>query len=203
MIALVDYGAGNLGSVARAFAAIGYPVDITGDPPVVSRADRLILPGVGAFASCRHNLADRGLIEPIQAHLAAGRPFLGICLGLQLLLEESEEEAADHTRPRGLGIFPGTVRLLPGPGKVPQIGWNTLHVRPGHQVLGPADGRFVYFVHSYYADPRDRSLIAAETTYGLTFPAVLGRDNILACQFHPEKSGAVGLGILRRFCEAF
>jgi glutamine amidotransferase len=203
VIALIDYGAGNLGSVARAFAAIGHPVDITGDPRAIIRADRIVLPGVGAFASCMRNLAERGLVESILTHLAAGRPFLGLCLGLQLLLEESEEKAAGQANPRGLGIFPGVARVLPGPGKVPQIGWNTLHVRPGYPVLGPADGRFVYFVHSYYVDPSDRSLVAAETTYDLTFPAVLGRDNILACQFHPEKSGAVGLGILRRFCEAF
>ncbi len=202
MIALVDYGAGNLGSVARAFAAVGHPAEITDDPRRISRADRLILPGVGAFAASMEKLNARGLVEPILAHLAAGRPFLGLCLGLQLLLDESEEAAAENARPRGLGVFPGVVRLLPGPGKVPQIGWNTLRVRPGHPVLGPADGQYVYFVHSYYADPRDRSLVVAETTHGVTFPAVLGRGNILACQFHPEKSGAVGLGLLRRFCEA-
>ncbi len=202
MIAIVDYRLGNLASVQRAVAATGQRAEITDDPLVVARADRLILPGVGAFAAGMANLAASGLDEAIRVHVAAGRPFLGICLGMQLLMEGSEEAAPDGTKPAGLGLFAGTVKLLPGPGKVPQIGWNTLHTRPGHPMLGGVDGEFFYFVHSYYVEPRDPSLIAAETTYGLTFAAALQRENILAVQFHPEKSGAVGLGLLRAFCEA-
>ena len=137
MIAIIDYGVGNLASVQKAMAAIDQPAEITGDPARIAKADRLILPGVGAFAAGMANLSSRGLVEPVLAHVASGRPLLGICLGLQLLLEESEELSPDGTRPRGLGIFAGTVRLLPGPDKVPQIGWNTLRTNPGHPSLGP------------------------------------------------------------------
>lgn len=201
MTAIVDYRAGNLASVQRALAAIGHPAEVTSDARRIARADRLILPGVGAFAAAMASLTALGLVEPILAHISAGRPTLGICLGLQLLMEDSEELAPDGTRPLGLGIFAGTTRLLPGPGKVPQIGWNNLSVKSGHPVLAQADGQYVYFVHSYYVDPDDERLVAAETDYGRTFAAALARDNVLAVQFHPEKSGAVGLKLLRRFCE--
>jgi len=202
LIAIADYGLGNLASVARAMAAIGRPAKLTADPKAIAKADRLILPGVGAFAAGMANLAGRGLIEPIKEYIASGRPFLGICLGLQLLMETSEEGTSAVRQPAGLGIFAGTVRLLPGPGKVPQIGWNSLRTNGRHPLLQPLAGQYVYFVHSYYADPIDKSLVAAEADAGVTFAAALGRDNILAVQFHPEKSGAVGLDLLRSFCEA-
>lgn len=202
MIAIVDYRAGNLASVARALRALGRRAEITDDPRVIERAEGLILPGVGAFAAGMANLTMLGLVEPIRAYIASGRPFLGICVGLQLLMEESEEGTAADPRPKGLGIFPGRVRLLPRTLKVPQIGWNRLRVRRPHPYLGDLDGEYVYFVHSYYAEPEDPSLVVAETDYGLTFPAALGRENVLAVQFHPEKSGAVGLRLLSAFCEA-
>ena len=202
MIAIVDYGLGNLASVARAMAAIGHPAEVTGDPCAVARAARLILPGVGAFAAGMANLIALGLADPIRAHIEAGKPFLGICLGLQLLMAESEEGASETAVERGLGLFPGVARLLSGPGKVPQIGWNSLRVRRPHPFLGAVEGRYFYFVHSYYVDPADESLVVATTTYGMEFAAALGRGNVLAVQFHPEKSGRVGLDLLRTFCAA-
>ncbi|MGE5527624.1 MAG: imidazole glycerol phosphate synthase subunit HisH [Patescibacteria group bacterium] len=201
MIAVVDYGLGNLASVARALRAVGHPAEITGEAKTLARADRLVLPGVGAFGACMANLSARGLVEPILAHINAGRPYLGICLGLQILMEQSEEDAEGGAPPRGLGVFRGVARRLPGPGKVPQIGWNSLSIKKPYPYLAIRDGDYVYFVHSYYADPLDRSLILAEADYGLAFAAALGRDNILAVQFHPEKSGAVGLRLLKAFCE--
>lgn len=200
-IAIVDYGLGNLASVQRALAAVGHPARIEADPVRLARVDRMILPGVGAFAAGMTHLQERGLAEPILAHIHSGRPFLGICLGQQLLMEISEEMDPDGKKPKGLGVFAGWVRLLPGPDKVPQIGWNSISVRGRHPILSQADGAFVYFVHSYYVEPEDPAVVAAETTYGITFAAGIGRDNVLAVQFHPEKSGAVGLEILRRFCE--
>ncbi|MGQ9780243.1 MAG: imidazole glycerol phosphate synthase subunit HisH [Bacillota bacterium] len=202
MIVVVDYRAGNLASVVRALAAVGQKAEITNDPKKIAQARGLILPGVGAFAAGMANLAAAGLLAPIREYIASGRPFLGICLGLHLLMEESEEGTPDNPRPKGLGIFPGRVRLLPSTVKVPQIGWNKLRVHRPHPYLGPLDGEYVYFVHSYYVEPDDPSLVVAETDYGLTFPAALGRKNILAVQFHPEKSGAVGLRLLAAFCEA-
>lgn len=202
MIVVVDYGAGNLASVARAFRALDQRVEVSGDPRTVAAAGKLILPGVGAFAAGMANLAASGLIGPILEHIGAGRPFLGICLGLQLLMEYSEEGTPSEPRPRGLGLFRGGVRRLPGPGKVPQIGWNSLRLSSFHPWLTGLDGQYVYFVHSYYVDPADTSLVAAEADYGITFAAALGRDNLLAVQFHPEKSGPAGLGLLREFCRA-
>ncbi|MGE5598096.1 MAG: imidazole glycerol phosphate synthase subunit HisH [Bacteroidota bacterium] len=200
MIAVVDYGAGNLGSVARALRVLGEAPVIAADPETIAAADRLILPGVGAFAAGMANLTAGGLAEPIRTFIGSGRPFLGICVGLQVLLSESEEGTPENPRPRGLGIFPGRVRLLPGPGKVPQIGWNSLRLTRPHPLLDGLDGEFFYYVHSYYADPADRSLVAAETEYGIAFAAVLAHENVLAVQFHPEKSGRAGLRLLRAFC---
>ena len=202
MIAIADYGLGNMASVARAMKAIGHPAEVTGAPEAIAKASKIVLPGVGAFAAGMANLTTRGLAEPIVAHIKAGRPLLGICLGLQLLMEESEEGTPEDPRPRGLGLFPGSVRLLPGPSKVPQIGWNCLSVKSAHSYLSQVDGEYFYFVHSYYVDPVDRSLIVAETDYDIAFAAALGRDNVLAVQFHPEKSGSAGLRLLRAFCEA-
>lgn len=200
MIAVVDYGAGNLGSVTRALRVLGQEPIITADPEIIAAADRLVLPGVGAFAAGMANLTARGLAGPIRGYISSGRPFLGICVGLQLLLAESEEGTPEDPRPKGLGVYEGTVRLLPGPGKVPQIGWNALRLTRPHPLLDGLDGEHFYFVHSYYADPVDRALVAAETDYGIPFAAVLADGNVLAVQFHPEKSGLAGLGLLRAFC---
>ena len=202
MIAVIDYGMGNLRSVSKALESLGAAVRVTSDPADVARADKLILPGVGAFPAAMRELAARGLIAPIKAAIAGGRPYLGICLGLQLLFERSEEgEGAS-----GLGVLPGTVRRFADNRaglKVPHMGWNTVRRvggRPDCPVLRDIpDGSYVYFVHSYYADPADRAVVAAETEYGARFAALVWQDRLFATQFHPEKSQAVGLALLKNF----
>ena len=206
MIAIIDYGMGNLHSVNKALAYVGADPVITQDPDVLQRAAGAVLPGVGAFARAMEHLEEAGLIEPIRALLATGKPFLGICLGLQLLFETSEERfGADEPLPRGLGIIPGRVCRFPTndavPGlKVPQIGWNTLRFpRPSRLFNGIESGSWVYFVHSYYAAPDDPDVVAATTEYGFEYCSAVERDNVMAVQFHPEKSGRVGLHILSNF----
>jgi glutamine amidotransferase len=197
-IALVDYEAGNLHSVQKACTAVGLDVRVTGRPEEVAAADAVILPGVGSFPACMRRLRERGLVEVLQRHLAADRPFLGICLGLQLLFARGEEgEGAE-----GLAFFPGRVRRLRAPGrKIPHMGWNALHLRRADDPLftGVPEGSFVYFVHSYQAEPEDGDLVTATTDYGEELTAAVGRGAVRAVQFHPEKSSAVGLRILDNF----
>ena len=201
MIAIIDYGMGNLGSVRKALECLGYRVEITSDPGTVDQAAGLILPGVGAFGDGYQGLADRGLVDVVRKAAQSGRPFLGVCLGLQLLFEESEESPGCP----GLGILPGrVVRFSPKEQtglKVPHMGWNQITPVPGRvNPLLPADCRpYVYFVHSYYAVPAREEDVLAVCEYGVVFPAMAGRDNIFAVQFHPEKSQADGLAILERF----
>lgn len=194
---------GNLASVAKALARLGYEARLTSDAQTVSRAEKLILPGVGAFGAAMANLRKLDLVEPLQEYCASGRPFLGICLGMQLLMTRSDE-LGDWD---GLGVIPGEVSMFfkdstPPLGiKIPHIGWNSLEIVRNTALLrGIQDNANVYFVHSYHANP-PADAIAATCTHGQTFCAALSLDNIHAAQFHPEKSGAVGLRILRNFCE--
>jgi glutamine amidotransferase len=197
MIALVDYGMGNLGSVDKALRRVGCEVTVTQDAGAVRDARAVVLPGVGAFGDCMKNLTALGLAQPVRDSLAAGKPFLGICLGLQVLFEESEEAPGVS----GLGVLAGKVERFRHRLKVPHIGWNQITVRgerPPH-LAGIADGSFVYFVHSYYVVPEDESVIATVTDYGYDFVSSVWRDNLFASQFHPEKSQAVGLRLLANF----
>ena len=202
MIAIVDYGVGNLFSLRSSFAMIGQEVTVTGDAAVLRDAERLILPGVGAFADAARKLRETGLAEVVADEARRGKYVLGICLGMQMLFDESREFGVHP----GLGLIPGrVVDMTPviGPGlKVPQIGWNALHLTvPAHPLwkyIRPDD--HVYFVHSYYASECE-PFVLATAEYGAELTAAVGRDNVLGCQFHPEKSGPVGLNILRAFCE--
>lgn len=197
MIAILDYDMGNLRSVSKAVEHVGGKCAVTRDPKRAAKADKLILPGVGAFKDCMANLESYGLIEPIREFIASGRPFLGICLGMQLLMDESEEGG----RHKGLGILPGKVlRFSPELGlKVPHMGWNRLKLKGKPRLLEGMEGDYVYFVHSYYVAPEKKKAIAAVSDYGLEFAASFESDNIFATQFHPEKSQKVGLGLLKRF----
>ena len=202
MIAIIDYGAGNLGSVHKAFRHLGAPVEVTADPKVVERADQLVLPGVGAFAHCMAGLASIQMTDAVKKYVASGRPFLGICVGLQMLFEWGEEMG--HTE--GLGLLGGSVirfnAIAPDGSrlKIPHIGWNTLKFREDallFQGLNQEDR--VYFVHSYYPVPTDSKVVTATSEYGVEFCCAAEQENIHAVQFHPEKSGDVGLQILRNF----
>lgn len=197
MIAIIDYGMGNLRSVQKGFEKVGCEATIVQDPAAVESAPAVVLPGVGAFADAMENLRKSGMIEVIQRVVASGKPFLGICLGQQLLFESSEE----FGQTPGLGIFPGRVRRFPeGQLKVPHMGWNQAVVQKTTPLLEgiPAAGAF-YFVHSYYVEPADPELTIARTEYGLTFASVVGRDKVFGIQFHPEKSSNLGLRILQNF----
>ena len=204
MIALVDYGVGNLFSLCSSLMAIGAEVCVTGDPKKIRAADKVVLPGVGAFGDAAFLLHNNGLDVEVQRAAQAGNPLLGICLGMQLLLDQSLEYGV-HT---GLGLIPGTVRpirpLIPAGYKVPHIGWNTLQFADGgpvHPLFSHIHaGDCVYFVHSYYAESPDEVVIA-RTEYGSLLTAAVAQDNVMGVQFHPEKSGDVGLNILRAFCE--
>jgi glutamine amidotransferase len=200
MIAIVDYGMGNLRSVEKAIARTGATVRVTSDPRQILEARGVVLPGVGAFGACMENLSSRGLVEPVRAAVASGKPFLGICLGLQLLFEESEEFGPI----RGLGILPGRVVRFGGSAldglKIPQMGWNRLKIRHRVGELGGIDdGAYVYFVHSYYVVPSEPDVVAATTEYGVEVTAAIAWRNVFACQFHPEKSQTVGLRLLANF----
>ena len=195
-VVIVDYSAGNLRSVARAVERAGFEPLISGRPEDAASADVLIVPGQGAAADTMRNLRERGLVEPIRQHIAAGRPFLGVCMGLQVLLTVSEE-GGEH---ECLGVIPGRVRRLPGGLKVPHMGWNRVRQRRPHPVFdGIPDGTYFYFVHSYYPDPEDESVVVGETDYGVTFTCAVAVDSLVATLFHPEKSGELGL----RFYENF
>jgi glutamine amidotransferase len=198
MIAIIDYDAGNIRSVEKALAAIGETAVVSRDPEVLRSADKVILPGVGAFGDCMENLNRYGLIPVIREIAASGKPFLGICLGLQLLFERSEESPGVA----GLGILKGEVLRIPENGdlKIPHMGWNSLHlVNDGRLFRGIPEQSYVYFVHSYYLKAEDPSIVRATSEYGVTIHASVEKDNIFAAQFHPEKSSDTGLQILRNF----
>ncbi len=200
-VAIIDYDMGNLKSVQKAFEAVGHRAVVTRDPRTIADASHVVLPGVGAFGDCMRNLEQYGLVTPVLDAIASGKPFLGICLGFQLLFSESEE----FGRHRGLGVIPGKViRFDPGgasmPIKVPHMGWNAVAIGKRTPVLdGIADGAFMYFVHSYYVVPDDQAVACTMTQYGQQFVSSIARDNVFACQFHPEKSQAAGLRIIRNF----
>lgn len=202
MLALLDYGSGNLRSVEKALRKVGADVSLITRPEGLKEARAAVLPGVGAFDDCITALQRQELLEGVKVFIASGRPFLGICVGYQALFERSEEF---NSCAAGLGLFAGKVVRFPSkPGlKVPQIGWNQLHVgRPDCPLYrGVSDGSYVYFVHSFYPQPRDESIVATRTTYGETFASSIWRDNVFATQFHPEKSQGVGLRLLSNFVE--
>jgi len=198
MIAVIDYGMGNLRSVSKALELVGGQVIVTSEPADIVGADAVVLPGVGAFGHAMDNLLKRNLVAPITESIASGTPFLGICLGLQLLFDESEEDAGV----KGLGIIPGSVRRFNTTLKVPHMGWNELSLKKEVPVLkNTPDGSFMYFVHSYYVDPKDTNVVAATTCYDREFVSAIATDNVFATQFHPEKSAEKGLAILKEFCE--
>lgn len=199
MIAIIDYGVGNLRSVEKAFHFIGAEAVISSDPEFILNADGVVLPGVGAFADAMESLKKAGMVEVVKKAIEDQKPFLGICLGMQLLFDYSEE-GGDHVK--GLGIFKGSVRQLPLDMdlKVPHMGWNLLNIKdnqPSFRNLPHAP--FVYFVHSYYLKAEDRNIVAATASYGIEFDVAISKGNVLATQFHPEKSGEVGLTILKNF----
>ncbi len=200
MIAIIDYEMGNLRSVQKALERVGHEAIITSDPAVLADAQKIVLPGVGAFRDAISALRERKLVEPIRAAIESGKPFLGICLGLQLLFDKSFEDGEYE----GLGIVPGeVVRFkVPAEFKVPHMGWNQIHCRRRPPILnGIEDGEHFYFVHSYYVAPRDTSVIATETDYAAPFCSSIWRNNLFAVQFHPEKSQSAGLRLLKNFAE--
>ena len=195
---MVDYDAGNTLSVTRALEKVGARVDLTSDPERVAQADPVVLPGVGAVGDCVRKLEERGMDEACRAAYAGGKPFLGVCVGLQVLFEGSEESPGVE----GLGILPGkVVRFGVGDIKVPHMGWNQLHVAQEHSVLKGLDGEAFYFVHSYYPDPTREGDLLGTAEYGATFCAAAGRDNVVAVQFHPEKSSRAGLKLYENFLQ--
>ena len=194
-VVVVDYGMGNLRSVARALERADAEVRITSDPQTLGQADALVLPGVGAADAAMRSLEAHRLVGPIREYVATGRPFLGVCLGLQLLFQSTEEGDAPC-----LGIVPGKVRRLPSSLKVPHMGWNWVDFRGEHplfQGLGP--GGHFYFVHSFFPDPEEQDSVVGVTKYGVTFCSAIGQGNLIATQFHPEKSGPAGLRIYNNF----
>lgn len=198
MIAIVDYGVGNLRSVQKGFERVGFEAIVTTETDVLRRADGIVLPGVGAFRDAVSSLVKSGLGKELARNISKGKPFLGICLGLHLLFSESEE----HGITRGLDIIPGRVAGLPSGVKVPHMGWNQVYKRRETPIFkGIADGSNFYFVHSYYAQPDDEAVVATTTEYGLEFTSSVCCDSLFGVQFHPEKSGEVGLKILKNFGE--
>jgi glutamine amidotransferase len=197
MIAVIDYGMGNIRSVEKAFLKIGADVRVTNRPGDIEKADGVVLPGVSAFRDCVRELKDLDLTNVVMDTIKKGKPFLGICLGLQILFTESEE----FGRCSGLDIFKGKVVRFRNSGlKIPQMGWNQLNIRPGNPLFnGIPDKSYFYFVHSYYVVPEDEGIIATTTDYGPEFTSSIRKDNVYAVQFHPEKSQAMGLQVLRNF----
>ncbi|KEO81345.1 imidazole glycerol phosphate synthase subunit HisH [Tumebacillus flagellatus] len=198
MIAIIDYGMGNLRSVEKALQSLGADVVVTGDPAAVRQADGVILPGVGAFGDAMENLRAQGLVAAIQDVAAAGTPFLGICLGMQLLFTSSEE----HGFHEGLNLIAGHVRRFQGDFKIPHIGWNDLTLHQESPLLqGVEAGDYVYWVHSLVVEPKDRGVLLATTDYYGEVPGIVGQGNVFGIQFHPEKSSRVGLTMLGNFVE--
>ena len=200
MIVIIDYQMGNLRSVQKAFERSGHAATITSNPAAIAQAEKIVLPGVGAFADAIGELKRRELVGPICDLVQQGKPFLGICLGLQLLFDVSYEDG-EH---EGLGILPGEVHRfeIPGEYKVPHMGWNEVHIKSRPPILdGLDEGAHFYFVHSYYVAPRDSGVVALEAAYPDPFCAMVWRDNLFASQFHPEKSQANGLRLLKNFAE--
>lgn len=205
MIAVIDYGMGNLRSVQKALEFVGAKVIVTHDPDLILNADSVVLPGVGAFKDCMANLNKLKLVDPIRKFVDSGKPFLGICLGLQVLFEES----AEYGPVAGLGILPGKVIKFSGessetkngqPIKIPHMGWNKVEIKKKDPLFDKVDAApYFYFVHSYYVVPEDQNMIATVTNYGVEFVSGIQYKNIYAFQFHPEKSQALGLSILERF----
>lgn len=201
MIAIIDYGVGNLFSLSSSFKAIGYDTVVTGNAEEIKKADKVILPGVGAFSDAIAKLHSSGLDQVVCEEVRSGKPLMGICLGMQMLFERS----CEYGTHQGLGLISGEVipmeNTLPNELKIPHIGWNYLKIKKNNPLFKYInDGDFVYFVHSFYADNCEDSVIAT-TDYGKEITAVVARDNVYGCQFHPEKSGEIGLKILKAFCE--
>ncbi|HEV2802696.1 MAG TPA: imidazole glycerol phosphate synthase subunit HisH [Pyrinomonadaceae bacterium] len=197
-LAIIDYGVGNLRSVEKAFAAVGCEAVVTNDASVLAAARRLVLPGVGAFRACMNALRERGFDSLVRERAAAGVPVLGVCVGMQLLFEESEE----FGRSAGLGLLRGRVRRFDEELRVPQMGWNQVEQKGAHPLLaGVEEGAFFYFVHSYYCEPQDAEVVRGETEYGDVYASVVARGALCGVQFHPEKSQAAGLRLLRNFAE--
>ena len=196
MIVILDYRAGNLRSVAKALETVGESPVITDDPAIIAKADGLVVPGQGSAVDAMKNLTQLGLVEPLRDYVKSGRPFLGVCLGEQVIFESSEEGRGVEC----LGLVPGTVRRLPGGQKVPHIGWNSVKIVRQHPLLeGVPDNAYFYFVHSFYVDPADPADTVGETEYGVNFASIVSHGNIFAPQFHPEKSSEIGLRIYRNF----
>ncbi len=201
MVVIVDYGVGNLFSLKSSFLAIGQDAIVTADPAMLRQADRILLPGVGAFGDAANKLRESGLQQAIIDEAKRGKPLMGICLGMQLLLEKGYE----YGEYKGMGLIPGEIRsiaeTIPAGLKIPHIGWNALHFPKAHPLFRYLkEGDFVYFVHSYHGVKCEESVIAT-AEYGATLTAAVACENVVGCQFHPEKSGEVGLKILRAFCE--
>jgi len=195
-VAIIDYGVGNLRSVEKAFAATGHEAIVTGEEEELRAARRLVLPGVGAFAACMNALRDHGLLELVKELALAGTPLLGVCVGMQMLFDESEEFGVT----KGLGLIRGKVRRFDADLVVPQVGWNRISQRRPHALLANVpDDSFFYFVHSYYCEPANKEVVAGETDYGVDYASVVADKNICGVQFHPEKSQSVGLRMLANF----
>ena len=196
-VAIIDYGVGNLRSVEKAFAATGCDAVISDNEVTLRAAERLVLPGVGAFGSCMRALRERGFDSLVQERAAAGTPLLGICVGMQMLFDVSDEFGSTE----GLGLLRGRVRRFETELVVPQVGWNRIHQQQRHGLFaGVDDGSFCYFVHSFYCDPADRTVVIGETDYDARYASVVAARNICGVQFHPEKSQHVGLQMLKNFC---
>ena len=195
-VVIIDYGVGNLRSVEKAFAAMGCEAIISGDESVLRKAKRLVLPGVGAFGACMRALQERGFDRLVKERASEGTPLLGVCVGMQLLFDESEEFGST----RGLGLLRGSVRRFSGDLVVPQVGWNRIQQTRAHQLFeGVEEGAFCYFVHSFYCEPLDQDVVVGETEYGVRYASVVADGNVCGVQFHPEKSQEVGLRMLKNF----
>lgn len=195
-VAIIDYGVGNLRSVEKAFAATGCDAVISSDENLLRKAERLVLPGVGAFGACMSALQERGFDRLVKERVSEGTPLLGVCVGMQLLFDESEEFGST----RGLGLIKGRVRRFNGELVVPHVGWNRIHQQRAHELFeGVEEGAFCYFVHSFYCEPVDERVVVGQTEYGVRYASVVAERNVCGVQFHPEKSQEVGLQMLKNF----